>query len=433
MNYWDKKGVIMTPQIKQRLDPIQRGEVPKGYKRTKVGIVPSDWEETRFKRMFSRLSRKNKENNDNVLTISAQYGLISQRDFFNKDIASEDKTNYFLLHKGEFAYNKSYSNGYPFGALKRLDMYEKGIVSPLYICFSANEENRCPDFYVHYFEAGMMNREIQAFAQEGARNHGLLNISVDDFFNSYLLMPPLSEQQKIAEILSAQDKLIALKEKLIEEKKRQKKYLMQQLLTGKKRLPGFSGEWEKKKIKDICIDVITGNTPSKKDEALWNGKFPWITSQDFCGKYINQSSVTLSPMGKEQCRVVPAKSVLITCIASIGLNAITNIECATNQQINAVVCASEEVAEYVYYHMEMQVETMKRLAGKTAVPIINKSQFENFPIIFPHDNAEMKKIVEYLSAYDKEIELLDMQLNQEKQKKKALMQLLLTGIVRVNV
>ena len=122
--------------------------------------------------MFSRLSRKNKENNDNVLTISAQYGLISQRVFFNKDIASEDKSNYFLLHNGEFAYNKSYSNGYPFGALKRLDMYDKGIVSPLYICFSANENNECPDFYVHYFEAGMMNREIQAFAQEGAKIMG---------------------------------------------------------------------------------------------------------------------------------------------------------------------------------------------------------------------------------------------------------------------
>ena len=234
----------MTPQIKQRIEQIRRGEVPEGYKKTKVGAVPSEWEETRFKKMFSRLSRKNKENNDNVLTISAQYGLISQRDFFNKDIASEDKSNYFLLHNGEFAYNKSYSNGYPFGALKRLDMYDKGIVSPLYICFSANENNEYPDFYVHYFEAGMMNREIQAFAQEGARNHGLLNISVDDFFNSYLLMPPLLEQQKIAEILSAQDKLIALKEKLIEEKKRQKKALMQQLLTGKKRLPGFNDKWE---------------------------------------------------------------------------------------------------------------------------------------------------------------------------------------------
>lgn len=118
----------MTPKIKQRIEQIRRGEVPEGYKKTKVGIVPEEWEETRFRNMFSRVTRKNKEGNDNVLTISAQYGLISQRDFFNKDIASEDKSNYYLLKNGEFAYNKSYSNGYPFGALKRLDMYDKGIV-----------------------------------------------------------------------------------------------------------------------------------------------------------------------------------------------------------------------------------------------------------------------------------------------------------------
>ena len=95
----------MTPEIKQRIEQIRRGEVPDGYKKTKVGIVPCEWQEIRFKNMFSRITRTNKENNDNVLTISAQYGLINQRDFFNKDIASDDKSNYYLLEHGDFAYN----------------------------------------------------------------------------------------------------------------------------------------------------------------------------------------------------------------------------------------------------------------------------------------------------------------------------------------
>ena len=206
----------MNPEIKQRIEQIKKGQVPKEYKKTKIGIVPEEWKETRLKQMFSRLNRKNTENNDNILTISAQHGLISQREFFNKSIASEDKSNYFLLHKGEYAYNKSYSNGYPYGALKRLDRYDKGIVSPLYICFSSTDDNKCPEYYSHYFECGLMNREIKAFAQEGVRNHGLLNISVDDFFNSYLLKPPIPEQEKIAKILSTQDKVIELKEKLLE-------------------------------------------------------------------------------------------------------------------------------------------------------------------------------------------------------------------------
>lgn len=215
----------MTEVIKKRVEMMNRGEIPDGYKKTKVGIVPSEWDECRFKQKFLRLTRKNKENNTNVLTISAQYGLINQEDFFNKKIASDDKSNYYLLNKGEFAYNKSYSNGYPFGALKQLTMYDKGVVSPLYICFSASNENRCSDFYVQYFEAGYMNKEIQAVAQEGARNHGLLNIAVDDFFNAYLLSPALPEQQKIAEILTTQDKLIESQAKKVDELKKLKKHI----------------------------------------------------------------------------------------------------------------------------------------------------------------------------------------------------------------
>ena len=116
----------MTPQIKERIEQIRRGKVPEGYKKTKVGIIPAEWETTRFKNKFSRLMRKNAEGNTNVLTISAQYGLVNQEEFFNKSVASDDKTNYFLLYQGEYAYNKSYSNGYPFGAIKKLDKYEKG-------------------------------------------------------------------------------------------------------------------------------------------------------------------------------------------------------------------------------------------------------------------------------------------------------------------
>lgn len=186
----------------------------------------------KFHEMFSRVIRKNEENNQNVLTISAQYGLVSQNDFFSKSIASEDKTNYFLLNKGEFAYNKSYSNGYPFGTLKRLEKYDKGIVSPLYICFAAKPNNKNPNFFVHYFEAGLMNKEIKSFAQEGARNHGLLNISVEDFFNSNLYIPSLSEQKVIAEVLSAADEEISLLQKGLEQEKLKKKSLMQLLLTG---------------------------------------------------------------------------------------------------------------------------------------------------------------------------------------------------------
>lgn len=148
--------------------------------------------------------------NANVLTISAQHGLINQAEFFNKAVASDDKSNYFLLEKGDFAYNKSYSNGYPFGTIKLLKRYEVGIVSPLYICFQIKDGGVSGEYLEQYFGAGLMNHEIQAFTQEGARNHGLLNIAVNDLFNSKIGLPLLREQTAIAKVLSSADQEIEL-------------------------------------------------------------------------------------------------------------------------------------------------------------------------------------------------------------------------------
>ena len=191
-----------------------------------------EWKVNRLRNIATRHTKRNTIGNTNVLTISAQYGLINQAEFFNKAVASDDKSNYFLLEKGDFAYNKSYSNGYPFGAIKRLTRYEVGIVSPLYICFRIKEGSVSGEYLEQYFEAGLMNHELQAFAQEGARNHGLLNIAVDDFFNSKILLPLPEEQTSIAEILSTADREIDLLRQDIEQEKQKKKALMQLLLTG---------------------------------------------------------------------------------------------------------------------------------------------------------------------------------------------------------
>ena len=191
-----------------------------------------EWETARLGQISKRIRERNHIGSTNVMTISAQFGLINQEEFFNKTIASDDKSNYFLLHRNDFAYNKSYSTGYPYGAIKRLTRYDSGIVSPLYICFRIKRMDVSVDFMAHYFEAGLMNREIQAFAQEGARNHGLLNIAVEDFFNSKITLPPFEEQQAIAAILTTADKEIDLLRQDLEQEKQKKKALMQLLLTG---------------------------------------------------------------------------------------------------------------------------------------------------------------------------------------------------------
>jgi type I restriction enzyme, S subunit len=189
-----------------------------------------------FHKVFTRSTRKNIVGNTNILTISGSLGLINQQEFFNKRVASENLDNYYLLKKGEFAYNKSYSNGYPLGAIKRLDRYDAGVLSTLYICFKVNSNDVDCDFLMHYFESGIFNREIYGIAQEGARNHGLLNISVSDFFETLLYLPSKNEQKRIAETLNIADTEISTLEKQLSAYKQQKRGLMQQLLTGKKRV-----------------------------------------------------------------------------------------------------------------------------------------------------------------------------------------------------
>ena len=207
-------------------------DCPEGYKSCDGYKIPKEWHIVRFDSLFSRVTRKNDENNQNVLTISAQQGLISQIEYYNTLYASENKTGYTLLHRGDFSYNKSYSSGYAYGAIKRLDAYEKGIVSPLYLCFTPRQGVNS-DFYLQSFEAGCFDREIYKIAQEGARNHGLLNVSTEDFFHSMLVFPPLEEQERITEILTQCDHVIELKEQKLDELKQLKKEFLRKMFPAK--------------------------------------------------------------------------------------------------------------------------------------------------------------------------------------------------------
>lgn len=190
-----------------------------------------EWEEKKLGDIAKRVMRKNNLNETNLsLTISAQYGLVDQETYFNRKVSSNDLSGYYVLNKGEFAYNKSYSAGYPFGAIKRLNKYEKGAVSTLYICFSLYE-NVDSNFIEQYFESDKWHREIYMIAVEGARNHGLLNVSIEDFFKIKHLLPCLKEQQKISGFLSSFDEKISTEKEILEHLKELKKGLLQQMFV----------------------------------------------------------------------------------------------------------------------------------------------------------------------------------------------------------
>lgn len=188
-----------------------------------------EWVEKRLKDISKRVTRKNNDLvSERALTISAQFGLIDQEEFFQKKIASKDVSGYYLIKKGEFAYNKSYSTGYPLGAIKRLDKYENGVLSTLYILFKAVDIDS--DYLAHYYESDKWHQEVSMCAAEGARNHGLLNIAPADFFNTRLVMPKeLDEQQAIGTYFSNLDNLINSHQEKISQLETLKKKLLQDM------------------------------------------------------------------------------------------------------------------------------------------------------------------------------------------------------------
>ena len=173
--------------------------MPKLRFKREDGTYYLEWTKQKLSAVSSRVTRKNKGNiTDIPLTIASLYGLVDQREYFKKKIASRNMAGYYLLHNGEFAYNKSYSKGFDFGAIKRLDRYDCGALSTLYICFAVNNKVDS-DFMTHYFDSQKWNKEVSIRCAEGARNHGLLNISTNDFFDIDMVLPTdLEEQQKIA-------------------------------------------------------------------------------------------------------------------------------------------------------------------------------------------------------------------------------------------
>jgi len=190
------------------------------------------WEQRKLGQFTARVTRKNAGQSDLPLTISAQDGLVDQRKYFNRQVASRDMSNYYLIKKGEFAYNKSYSEGYPFGAVKRLDYYDIGALSTLYILFEITDKNISSDFIVSYYMTHLWYKEISKRAAEGARNHGLLNISTEDFFDSELNIPnSIEEQVKIGNFIKQFDKFITLHQRKLDHLKLQKKALLQQMFV----------------------------------------------------------------------------------------------------------------------------------------------------------------------------------------------------------
>lgn len=254
-------------------------------------------------------------------------------------------------------------------------------------------------------------------------------LKTQDWMKRSLAMPPLEGQRKIAEVLSTQDKIINLKEKRIAEKKYQKKYLMQQLFKGK-----YQENSKKVKLGDIS-STFSGGTPDRTHPEYFGGGINWIKSGELNQKNIirTEETITLEGLVNSSAKMVPRNTLLIAMYgATAGVMAVTKIDAAINQAVLAIIPQIKLNACYLKYAIEIQIDSAVNRLTQGGQPNFNAKIIKSFMIALPQLENQ-NAIAEILSTADREIELLERDLEQEKQKKKALMQLLLTGIVRISM
>ena len=384
-----------------------------------------EWEEKKLADFMTRLTRKNSNNESSrALTISSVDGLIDQGEFFKKQIASKDTSGYYLLKKGDFAYNKSYSVGYDYGSIKRLDRYEDGVVSTLYICMSLTSDTNC-DYLTHYFDSMKWNKSVSEISAEGARNHGLLNIPTESFFQTkHFLAPTLAEQQKIADFLSNVDSIITAETKILNTLQKKKKALMQKLFTRQLRFKSDDGtdfpEWEEKKLGDVC-SYIGGGTPSKKVKEYWNGNINWASVKDITGKYLYETQDKISQLGADSSatNICEPDSLLLITRMSPGKTVITKCITAINQDLKIVKSyINVEFLHLLFQSIQTKID--EKTSG-TTVKGISIEGLNQIDIRLPC-KAEQQKIADCLSSIDSLIQIQQKVVTTWQQRKKALLQ-----------
>lgn len=395
-----------------------------------------DWEVKKLGEVSDRVTRKN-ENLESTLplTISAQYGLVDQITFFNNQVASTTNLrNYFLVKNGEFAYNKSYSAGYPWGAIKRLDRYEKGVLSTLYIVFKPKNINS--DYLLSYYDTDKWYKQVSEIAAEGARNHGLLNIAPNDFFQT-IFATPMSEieQQKIGAFLSHVDSLIQANTKKLESLKAVKKSLLQKCFpkAGQKvpemRFAEFSGDWEEKKLGEIAEKFDYGLNAAATDFDGKN-KYLRITDIDDENRYFKYDDVS-SPdciLSESENYLLKENDIVFARTgASVGKSYIYNkqdgivyfagflIRAHIKQEYDSLFIFQNTLTES--YNKYIQLTSQR-----SGQPGVNAEEYKEYSVMCPSSLDEQQKIGQFFSKYDSLISAQQKEIDKLKDIKKSLLQ-----------
>ena len=366
------------------------------------------WRAAKLSDFADRVTRKNSNNETNLpLTISSKDGLVDQISYFNKTVASKDMSGYYLLRNGEYAYNKSYSVGYDFGSIKRLDRYPMGALSTLYICFALKKHDT--DFIKVYFDSLKWYKEIYMISAEGARNHGLLNVPTDEFFATKHYLPEnAAEQRKIADFLIALDRRIDAQQSLVDNLKKYKRGLLSREFEQQEN--GNLNNSYVGKLKDY-FQLSSGSTPSSTNRTFYSGNIRWVSSGELKSKYLCETSQHISSEAVSSCnlREYPANTLLI---AMYGLEAagvrgtasILSVPATISQACMAIQQNGEIDIEYLYYWYIYNGQWIgMRIAQGTKQQNLSTDTLGSLRIYAP-SYSKQKKVCKLLSQIDYLIE-----------------------------
>ena len=439
----------MREEIKQRIDQIKNGKVPEGYT-YKYHFKPNSWKDEPLNMFFYKANDKNHEKKySTVFTNSAANGVIPQNEYFEKDIANEENIDgYYIVNAGDYIYNPRISEKAPYGPINQNQTGYTGIASPLYTVF-AKKENTCVcDEYIQYYLSSTeWNKYIYSVANYGAR-FDRMNISDSDFMNMPVALPQIEEQQKIAEILMQCDKVIELKQKQIDETKKLKKVFLSKMFpkNGENvpeiRFSGFTDPWEQRKLSSLCEKFTDGDWIESKDQSdsgvrlVQTGN---VGIAEYLNKPNNKKWISADTFDRLHCEEVLPGDILISrlpepagraCIMPfLGTKMITAVDCT-------IVRTAPDVSnKFLVQYLSSQAyfdEVNTCLAGGTRQRI-SRSNLAEFDVPIPSKKVEQDAIGTFFGNLDNLITLHQRELQEWQNKKKALMQLLLTGIVRVKI
>ena len=371
-------------------------------KRPKLRFPSFDepWIAEKLTDFADRVTRKNSQNQTDLpLTISSKDGLVDQVSYFNKTVASKDMSGYYLLLNGEYAYNKSYSVGYDFGSIKRLDRYPMGALSTLYICFALKKHDS--DFIKAYFDSLKWYREIYMISAEGARNHGLLNVPTDEFFETKHYLPQnLNEQRKIADFIITLERRIDAQQSLVDNLKKYKRGAMRAIFSDNTLLFSKTTKWKSVRLGDECT-FFSGGTPKSTESSFYGGTIPFIRSGEI---HDEKTELFLTDDGlKYSSAKMVSKGDLILALygATSGEVDISKIDGAINQ---AILCIrpTQINRTFLKYLLENSKEDILNTylqggQGNLSAEIIKTLVFD-----VPDDQSQLKA-VGFLSLIDERI------------------------------